>query len=359
MRPSFLISCVTLLAGCSAPAHIDLPLVSRESAFAPVEGLESTDLQRRTQGAYLSARGDASIEVTSLPSGVRRDHAIRGQIVALAGPAQGGRFVYAVRDDRAGLSIHRADLGGSDRPVLRYARAISAMSLAPDGERVAILSPFDEGDARSRGGVLRRLEIVTLATGAVCESEFACRNSTPAWIDAVRVACIAPRERPMPGGASIDVPGSDDDASSATEPRVDGLAWSVEVVDAISPAGATPLTWGESALADPAHESLLVTRRDERGDIALWRVPLGGGEGRLLKLRGALQPLALVGSDILVAFSLPTLGSEPQWELDLFGPQIALATIKLHDLATGEFQTIEPRASPRRIWSAGATSARP
>ncbi len=314
-----------LIASCSSTG-VDLPIVTRENPFPPVEGLETTNLAGRAHGVILCGSGERPIEITHLPSRKRRDHAIRGSVVALAGPTPAGRFVYAVRDERDALSIRRADLDGGDRPALRFPRAISALAIAPDAQHAAVLSPFDDEDARSRGGILRELVIVDLERGEYAATGLALRNATPAWVDSDSIACVA-----------ADADG----------------AWFIQMVDRRAPNTPRELAVGEGVLADPAHAAVLIVRRDEKGMHAV-RAPLAGGAETELVLRGALQPLALVGDGLIVSFSSPTLGAEPQWEFDLFGPQIALATIKLHELAEGGFQTIEPRASPRRLWSAGA-----
>lgn len=316
---------VSLIASCSS-SGVDLPIVTREDQFPSVEGVEATNLAERANGAILCGNGEKPIEITLLPSRKQRDHAIRGVVVALAGPTPDGRFVYAVRDERNALSIRRADLDGGDRPALRFPRAISALAIAPDAQHAAVLSPFDDEDARSRGGVLRELVIVDLERGEYAATGLALRNVTPAWIDSESIACV-----------TADAEGT----------------WLVQIVDRRAPSSPRDFVAGEVVTADLAHAALLVLRRDEKGLRAV-RVALTDGVETELVLRGALQPLAFVGDGLIVSFSSPTLGAEPQWELDLFGPQIALATIKLHDLANGGFQTIEPRASPRRRWSAGA-----
>ncbi len=339
MRSVFpgLVVSLALVGGCTAPSTASLPLISRGPGYAPVEGLETPAIGARAQGAVLSASGEGPIGITFLPRGDRLDHAIRGTIVALAGPAPDGRFVYAVHDDRAGLAVRRAEVRGDDLPVGRFPRRIAALAISADGEQAAILAPFADDDPRSRGGVLRELVVMSLATAEVRATGFACWNSTPAWIDAQRVACVVARE--------------------------DG-ARSIALVDLRDPGPARDLGPGEFVLAETAPGdapgdapasvlvSVLVFRRVDDVLTAV-RVALADGAATPLALRGSLQPMACVGDGLLVSFSAPTLGQEAQWEFDLFGPQFALATIKLHDLATGSFHTVEKRASPRRIWSAG------
>jgi hypothetical protein len=331
-----------LVAACSSTGDVALPLVSREGAFAPVEGLESTALSSRAHAAILSGSGDKPIEVTIFPANSQRQHALRGELVALAGPAPDGRFVYMVRDDRFGLALHRADLCGADRHVLRFPRSVSALALAPDAEHAAILAEFEESDPRSRGGVLRELVLLELSTGDARRTGLACWDSTPAWLDATRVACVIAEARSTP---------AENDAAGA-KPATGGVARSIVLVDLFHPAEPRRIGAGDGVLAERSPASLLAFRRTERGLSAV-RLGLDGGAETPLELRGALQPLAVAGDDLIASFSAPTLGTEPQWQVDLFGPQIALATIKLHDLATGDFQTIDPRASPRRLWSAG------
>jgi len=323
-RVSILAILLVLVAGCSAPSGVSLPILSKDRAYAPVEGLESPELAARARCAVLSASREKPIAVLRLPSGSRRDHPVRGEVVALAGPARDGRFVYAVRDERAGAAIRRAHVDGADLFVARFARPIHAISLSADGEMAAILAPFPEGDARSRGGVLRELVAVDLSAGDVRETGFAVWNAAPAWMNRASIACVVA----APDGAR-----------------------SIALVDARDPASGRTLGPGDAVLADPPLH-VLAFRRDEDG-LGATRVLVADGGAQDLVLRGGLQPLGLAGDGLLVAYSAPTLGAEPQWELDLFGPQIALATIKLHDLATGSFHTLEPRASPRRLWSAG------
>lgn len=317
------------LASCSVPSGGSLPLVSRDRALVPVEGLETPELAARARGALLSASGEKPIAIAFLGTKTVRDHPIRGVVVALAGPAPDGRFVYAVRDDRAGIALRRGYVRGGDVPIVRFHRPIAALAIAPDGQRAAILAPFEDDDPRSRGGVLRELVVLSLDTGEVRDTGFACWNATPAWIGHDEVACVVAAE--------------------------DG-ARSIALVDLRNPGPARNLGAGDCVLADLPRDggvsSVLIFRReDERSEAT--RVPLAKGEAVALSLRGSLQPLACVADDLLVSFSAPTLGTDPQWEFDLFGPQIALGTIKLHDLATGAFHTLDPRASPRRLWSAG------
>jgi hypothetical protein len=303
--------------------------VSRGPGYAPVEGLETPAIAARAQGAVLSASGEGPIGITFLPRGDRLDHPIRGTIVALAGPASDGRFVYAVRDERAGLAVRRAHVRGGELPVGRFERPIAALSIAPDCEQAAILAPFADDDPRSRGGVLRELVVLDLSSGEVQATGFACWNAAPAWVERSKVACVVARE--------------------------DGTR-SIALVDLQDPGPARDLGPGEFVLADPAPVdpagSVLVFRRVDDLLTAV-RVSLADGAASPLTLRGSLQPLACVADGLLVSFSAPTLGTEAQFEFDLFGPQFALATIKLHELATGSFHTLEARASSRRLWSAG------
>lgn len=316
------------LAACSAPSG-SLPLISRAPPYAPIEGLETPEILARARGAILSASAEKPIVVTFLPSLERRDHAIRGRVVALAGPTPDGRFAYAVRDERAGLAVHRAHVRGGQQHVARFPRAIAALAIAPDGGHVAILAEYEADDPRSRGGVLRELVTLSLATGETRASGYACWNATPAWIDAERVACVVAAE--------------------------DG-ARSIAVVDPRDPSSARVVCAGDAVLRDDAAPDgapgLLVLRRED-DRARFFRVPITGGEPVEVALRGSLQPLGCVGDGLVASFSSPTLGTEPQYEVELLGPWVALATIKLHDIATGAFRTIEPRASPRRSWSAG------
>jgi len=316
-------------ASCSVPSGGSLPLVSRGTAFAPVEGLETPELAARARGALLSASGEKPIAITFLGTDTRRDHPIRGVVVALAGPAPDGRFVYAVRDDRAGVAVRRGHVRGGDMPVARFHRPIAALAIAPDGERAAILASFADDDPRSRGGVLRELVVVALASGEFQATGFACWSATPSWIDGDRIACVV---------------------------AADDGARSVAVLDSRDPGSVRHLRAGDGVLADfprPDGELSLIVFHREDGRSEATRVPLAKGEAVALELRGSLQPLACVADGLIVSFSAPTLGAEPQWEFDLLGPQIALASIKLHDLATGSFHTLDTRASPRRSWSAG------
>lgn len=323
-RESVLALLLALPVGCSAPSGVSLPILSKDRAYAPVEGLESPELAAHARCAVLSASREKPIAVLRLPSGARRDHPVRGEVVGLAGPARDGRFVYVVRDERAGAAIRRAHVDGADLFVARFARPIHALSVSADGERAAILAPFPEGDARSRGGVLRELVTVDLSAGDVRETGFAVWNAAPAWTSRASIACVVA----APDGSR-----------------------SIALLDADDPASARVLAAGDAVLADPPLH-VIAFRRDEDG-LRAARVAVADAGAQDLVLRGGLQPLGLAGDGLLVAFSAPTLGAEPQWELDLFGPQVALATIKLHDLATGSFHTLEPRASPRRLWSAG------
>jgi hypothetical protein len=316
-----------LVGACSSAPDLGggLPLVSRGTPYEPVEGLENAELRQHATGALLSARGEKPIEVARLPSGTTRDHGIRGQILALAGPAPDGRFVYAVRDDR-GTFLRRAHVDGRDLPVTRFARAIHALSLSPDAELAAVLAPFDEDDARSRGGALRELLLVDLETGAVDATGVSCWPSTPAWVDRSQLVFVAAHE--------------------------DGTRW-IRVLSVPARSVVRELAAGEAVVVDPEGPALLVMRRDDEGQNRIARVALDGATSVDVPVRGVIVPLAVLPGGLLVAFSAPTLGTPSEWELDLFGPQIALATIKLHRLRDGAFATIEPRASPRRLWSAG------
>ncbi|MBL8862838.1 MAG: hypothetical protein JNK02_12635 [Planctomycetes bacterium] len=314
------------LAACSAPSLAGLPLVSRGPELLPVEGLEAPGLRARARGAVLSGRGEGPIEILLLPSGARREHAFRGELAALAGPAPDGTFVYAVRDERLGLALRRAHLDGSDAFVARLRRPVGALALAPDARTAAVLAPFDADDPAGRGGTLAELVLVDLVSGEAHPSGLACWKSTPAWIDAVRVAV-----------AVVDDTGA---------------RWIA--VHARGSAGPpTALLAGERAVAAPDGTWLVAFERRD-GALDARRSALDGGVPEPLVVRGALEPLALLADGLLLAYAAPTLGAEPQWEFDLLGPQVALATIKLHDLAQGSFQTVIARASPRRLWSAGS-----
>ncbi|MCY2960599.1 MAG: hypothetical protein NTY35_10580 [Planctomycetota bacterium] len=325
IAPSCLALAALLASGCTAPSTASLPLISRMRPYPPVEGLEKPELAARARGAVLSASGEKPIAITFLATGSGRDHPIRGEVVALAGPTPDGRFVYAVRDERPGLALRRADVRGADMPVVRCARPIEALAVSPDAEWVALLAPFEAGDARSRGGVLRELVLVSLNSGDVRACGVACWKATPAWIDRTFLACVVARE--------------------------DG-ARSIAIVDRADPASVRVLGPGDLVLADPGGQAVIAFRRGEDRLDAV-RLPLDGGAEQPLAFRGGIQPLACLGDGLVVSFSAPTLGIEPQFEFDLFGPQIALATIKLHDLGTGGFHTLDARASPRRLWSAG------
>lgn len=321
----------TLVGACASAPDLGggLPLVSRGMPYEPVEGLENIELRQSATGAILSARGEKPIEVRRLPSGATRDHGIRGEVVALAGPAPDGRFVYAVRDDR-GLWLRRAHVDGRDLPVARFPRAIHALALSPDAGHAAVLAPYDEDDARSRGGALRELVLVDLETGAADATGVACWPSTPAWVDGTQLAIVVAHE--------------------------DGSRW-IRAFDVPSRTQVRELAAGEAVVVDPHGPTLIVTWRDDEGQNRMARVALDGAAREDLPVRGVIVPLCVLSDGVLVAFSAPTLGTTPEWELDLFGPQIALATIKLHRLGDGAFATVEPRASPRRLWSAGNLGA--
>lgn len=330
MRIPSIVAAVLLCACASVPDVAgSLPLISRGKAYEPVEGLENLELRQRATGAILTARGEKPIEVRSLPSGATRDHGIRGDVVALAGPAPDGRFVYAVRDDR-GLSLRRAHVDGHDLPVARFRRAIHALALAPHAERAAVLAPFDEDDPRSRGAVLRELVLVDLENGAADATGVACWPSAPAWVDGTRLAFVAAHD--------------------------DGSRW-IRVFDTAARAAGADLAAGDAVVVDPEGPALIVMRRDDEGQHRLARVGLDGAALGETPVRGVILPLGVLPGGLLVAFSAPTLGTTPEWELDLFGPQVALATIKLHRLADGAFATVENRASPRRLWSAGSLNS--
>jgi len=322
-----LLAVAALCCACNSVPNLGggLPLVSRGAAYEPVEGLENLELRQLATGSVLSARGEKPIEVRRLPSGATRDHGIRGQIVALAGPAADGRFVYAVRDDR-GVLLRRAHVDGRDLPVGRFPRAIHALSLSPDAQLAAVLAPFDEEDARSRGGALRELVLIDLETGAADSTGVACWPSTPAWVDRSQLAIVVAHE--------------------------DGSRW-VRAFGVPSRTVVRELAAGEAVVVDPEGPALIVMRRDDEGLHRLARVALDGAPPVEVPVRGVIVPLSVLPGGLLLAFSAPTLGTTPEWELDLLGPQIALATIKLYRLSDGTFATVEPRASPRRLWSAG------
>ncbi len=316
-----------LLCACNSAPDLGggLPLVSRGSPYEPVEGLENSELRQIATGSILSARGEKPIEVRRLPTGATRDHGIRGQIVALAGPAPDGRFVYAVRDDR-GLFLRRAHVDGRDLPVARFPRAIHALSLSPDAELAAVLAPYDEDDARSHGGALRELVLIDLETGATDATGVACWPSTPAWVDRSQLAIVVAHD--------------------------DGSRW-IRAFGVPARTVVRELAAGEAVVVDPEGPALVVMWRDDEGQNRLARVSLDGATRTDVPVRGVIVPLCVQPGGLLVAFAAPTLGAPPEWELDLFGPQIALATIKLYRLSDGAFATLEPRASPRRMWSAG------
>jgi len=313
-----------LFAACSSTSGLQLPLVGRGRPYAPVEGLEKPELGARARGAVLSGRGEKPIDIRLLPGTERREHPIRGELTALAGPAPDGAFVYAVRDDRPGVALRRANIAGRDDFMARFERGIHALALSPDGTTAAILAPFPDDDERSRGGSLRELVLVDVVHATFEAQGFAALAVTPAWIDASRVACAIP---------TADGPNE------------------IVIFDARTHS-ASSVGPGDRVVMDPVGPALLVFARID-GDWAASMVELETTSRSERKVRGLVEPLALLDDGVLLAFSLPTLGAEPQWEFELLGPRVALATIKLHDLATGEFHTVERRASPNRLWSAG------
>jgi len=324
MRAKWLIAFATCVVCAACSSTSGLPIVGRGRPYAPVEGLEKPELAARARGAYLSGRGEKPIQIRMLPGTERREHPIRGDLTALAGPALDGAFVYAVRDDRHGLALHRATLDGRGEFVLRFEREIHALALSPDGAQAAILAPFAEEDARSRGGVLRELVLVDLRAAKLVVAGFAASAATPAWIDASRIACAAPTAE---GTSEIVV--------FDTRTRT-----------------ATSIGPGDRVVLDPVGPALVTFARIDGGRTAS-RVELAASSRADRRARGVLEPLALLDDELLIAFSSPTLGAEPQWEFELFGPQVALATIKLHDLVSGDFHTLDMRASAQRLWSAG------
>lgn len=317
---------LTAYVVCAACSSLSgLTLVGRERPYAPVEGLEKPELVARARGAVLSGRGEKPIQIRVLPGTERREHAIRGDLAALAGPALDGTFVYAVRDDRRGVALRRATLAGRDEFVLRFEREIHALAISPDGTKVAILAPFaDADDARSRGGVLRELVVVDVRAAKSDASGFAASAATPAWIDANRIACVT---RPAEGPNEI-------------------------VLYDVNAKSKTTIGPGDRVVVDGGGSALTTFARIDGGRTAA-RVEIDTLARADRKPRGVLEPLAMLDDDLLISFSSPTLGAESQWEFELLGPQVALATIKLHDLVSGDFHTLDARASPRRMWSAG------
>ncbi len=319
----FALAACAVCAAC-ASTGLQLPLVGRGRPYAPVEGLEQTGLGARACGALLSGRGEKPIQIRLLPGTDLREHPIRGELAALAGPTPDGVFVYAVRDDRPGVALRRANIDGSDDFLARFERELHALALAPDGTSAAMLAPFPDGDERSRGGVLRELVLVDVSRATLDSPGFAVLAVTPAWIDASRIACAIPT---ADGPSEIVL----FDARTRS-------------VSSIGP--------GDRVVMDPVGPAFLTFTRIDGGRTAA-RVELDLSSRADRTVRGVLEPLAMLDDGLLIAFSSPTLGAEPQFEFELFGPQVALATIKLHDLRNGEFRTLDPRASPTRLWSAG------
>ncbi len=319
--------CLALLAGCASElGSASLPILSQRAPFVPVEGLEHVDIADRARGAILSADGERPIAARPLPPGESRKHAVRGEVVALAGPAGDGRFVYAVEEEGRGLRLRRAALGGRDLPVARLLRPVHALSISADASHATVLAPFADRDPRSRGGVLRELLLVDLETGVVDETAIALWPWPPAWLDARRIAVVT---------------------------AADAGVREVRVLDLGTRALGPVLAGGEAVLVDPESGELIVAARDDRGEVRLARVPPAGGPPTDLLLRGVLAPLGVLPGGILAAFAAPTLGTEQRYELSLLAPARPLGTIKLYELATGRFTTIERAASSGRLWSAG------
>jgi hypothetical protein len=315
------------LTACQAGSDgFELPLFAEPASIAPVEGLEHVELVGAARGALLIGKQEWPIEIVHLPSLQRSQHAVRGTVVALAGPARDGRFAYVTVDEERVLRLRHAALDGADQMVLRLSRPVHALSISGDGARAALLLPFPERDLRARGGALRELAWVDLASGELVETGVPCWNAAPAWAGPGQIALVVADEQ------------------GEREARVYDLA-ARALGAALAPA--------DSLVCLAEGEALLAAARDDAGRVQVRRVPLDGGEPELLALRGVIVPLAVLPGGLLVSYAAPTLGVDAGLDWHLLEGSVACGTIKVHRLADGAFATIEARASPRRLWSAG------
>jgi hypothetical protein len=341
-----------LLAACNQPV-------------AYVDGPETAGLADRVAGHLVVKQGrdstdnDPAVLVLALPAGERRtirrypDALMGGWVENVSGPDRTGRIAfveerlfqsrqYAVRT--IGLD------GAGEREEFRHDGGgfADSFALAPSGARIAYVGKLTD----------LQLPGALLTTGPLMVWDIAAKSATPTgataaaeplgWLpDSRRLVYV----EMVPKSALV----KEVAAGAAQDPKfLSGVEdWShlpaVYVLDVESGAKRyVHLGWHPLVAQDGG--SVVVKWGGYR------RVDLASGTWRRLKWPGQwLPPIALLPGDLLVYPGLPTRGMKVRHrKYGSFSAGTPLGSIKVADLATGQFQTLVELADGRERFSFGA-----
>jgi len=350
------ILCIAALAMCSIPSLIGTGVIGRPS-IPTVNGPEATQLVSATQGHIIYDVPVGGISGISLPS--LKTMTIREQdkgdepVYALSGPDKNGFFVFLERDVGVKHILNLSSIQSNKHEVI-FTRSVGSgsnygehLALSPIGGHAAFvgyLSYTQMYEPKAYIG-MGQLEIWDIFNKNKLDTKLFAINDSLAWFPVgkklVYSKFIHRKEIPtqdsddkilLSFGKWIEVPAVFVyDMQDRTESFLH-VGWSPKVA-----------TDGKSIIiADFEMNYYWI----DLNTMKSMPVVLPGGIGQII---------AFTSPNTILYLGAPTAGVSPEWTKSnspLVGPK-AMLSLKLLDLATGDFQTVTNSIDPRRRISYG------
>ena len=326
MRPTSLLAVLSCLGLASCFSWF-LP---REPPLPTIDGPEDPDLGAATGASLASARRNGRIELVRLSDGSRHTIPSGPHVIELSGPDADGRVAWLLHPHRGhNLRIGRPDSGAE--PLSPFAArptfSVGAIALAPSGGSLAYWAQEKWGRSSDSAPPVR-LEILEIETGAVRTTEIVAHGPA-SW----------PKLAWFPDSRRL---------------LVDQGEQEFRIFDASTGALSEAVARGDRVWIAPEGTSLIV-----HGHFGgpLRRVDLDTGtEVPWNPPPGVEYPMGFPAPGLLVAIALPTTGDE---QVYCHGPicrSHPKPTVKVFDLGSGAFLTLDREVHFEILYSTGSTS---